>query len=521
MLTNNAITWAHFQLRGGWKSLIVTSSFYGTAILVLIFITTRMNSTGSTSTTAGWAGVIMGLQAAALLLFAGSRISHAIRNDLNSSIIESHRLMPLPPWQAIVGYMTGPSGQALGVVAVNLLLGVGIVSMASLGLYEWFAANGVLLSFSVFIWAVLVLMSFVTRKAFGGIGWVIGLTVFGFSTQGMITMLLPGVAVLASPVMGQTVFSLRPGALALGPNYALAIAGQGVIGALCFVGAARKYRRADEAAFTPFMGLLLLAAWVGVSLVGMAHWRDVAPWVIRRAFGDDDEVRPVQFIASTLMAMLVALIPIAAASRAHLEWKRKQRLADPALLEPRGGPSRWLRRPMAPLAVTLLAAGLCLCLLVTMPVPGDLAELIWRQPMNSDQERGMKSLLAAIVITATVVVSFAMTMSCLLRTLHRGGARRTAVFAGVLIPLLWVGPILIDVARWVAVQQQDDRAPLMTRLSTASPIGALVMTWGNMRDRYRVSPVPGVVVQAALAVTMTALYYGTGRRRHLQPQRSQ
>jgi hypothetical protein len=132
--------------------------------------------------------------------------------------------------------------------------------------------------------------------------------------------------------------------------------------------------------------------------------------------------------------------------------------------------------------------------------------------IESEQTR-LHAMLMAVAITTAVVMSFAMTVSYFVRILHRGGGsgRRVGWMVGILIPLLWGGPMLADFVRW-AMQQEDD-APTFSRVCTASPIGALTMTWGDLRERERVDPTTGVAAQAALAALLAGLYYGTARGR--------
>ena len=87
----NALAWGQFHLRGGWLRLWGFVGFYLTiagALLVLQGMTA-----GALGGTLKFG--MTGLQAGILVLFAGGRVSNAIRQDLTSRMIESHRLMPL------------------------------------------------------------------------------------------------------------------------------------------------------------------------------------------------------------------------------------------------------------------------------------------------------------------------------------------------------------------------------------------------------------------------------------------
>src|SRR5262245_49960590 len=109
---NNAIAYAHFRLRGGFFGTAVFTVLAMFALGILIFITSRLANDGG-RTLFGWATACLGLGGASLVLFGPLRIAAIIRQDIQSKMIESHRLMPLPPAHAVAGYIVGGSAPAL------------------------------------------------------------------------------------------------------------------------------------------------------------------------------------------------------------------------------------------------------------------------------------------------------------------------------------------------------------------------------------------------------------------------
>src|SRR4029079_19574727 len=103
------------------------------------------------------------------------RISLAIRNDINQKLIESHRLMPLPAWDAIVGYLVGGSSQAIGLAVANYIIGAVTAATIGIGQARGCAANLILLTFSIFFWTLSTVAAFTMTRGKGGIGWVVGL----------------------------------------------------------------------------------------------------------------------------------------------------------------------------------------------------------------------------------------------------------------------------------------------------------------------------------------------------------
>src|SRR4051794_7106594 len=109
---NNAIAYAHFRLRGGFKASAILTVLAMLALGILIIITVRLANDGG-RTLFGWATGCLAISAAALLLFGSIRISNSIRQDIQSRMIESHRLMPLPPAHAVAGYISGGAAPAM------------------------------------------------------------------------------------------------------------------------------------------------------------------------------------------------------------------------------------------------------------------------------------------------------------------------------------------------------------------------------------------------------------------------
>jgi hypothetical protein len=266
---DNAIAWVQVRLRGGPRNLLMTTGAYAAVIGLGMIGSVQLLPDRPSQVMSGWALGIMVLQAGVLLLFAPSRVAGAIRSDLTTGIIESHRLMPLLPAQAVVGYILGASSQAVCLAVANLALGCVAAVGAGVSAVHWLGANALLMAFAAFLWVVLALAAFNPRNV-GGL--LIFLPVAMFMGQGGALGLAPGLAILVTPLLGASVFDMSATLGGVSEGYAMSVAAQVVVGTLCFVAAARKYRRSDVIGFTPTLGLLLLAAWVGMSWVGTLWW---------------------------------------------------------------------------------------------------------------------------------------------------------------------------------------------------------------------------------------------------------
>src|SRR4051812_41745954 len=359
MLTNNAIAYAHFQLRGGWRNTLITAGLYSMVIVGAMTLATKLDPRG-VGWIRGWVGGILALQSFVLLLFATSRIGVAIRGDINQKLIESHRLMPLPAWEAIVGYLVGGTSQAMALAAANYAIGAVAAATIGIGQDQWFAANFILLTFSIFFWTASSMGAFTMTRGKGGVGWVAALGFITLSSQGLIAIVLPGLTLLASPIVGRTIYTLQASTSGgLPVAFALSLPAQIAIGSLCFFAAARKYRAPQAPAFSPVMGLLLLCAWSAASIVGMVFWDDICPDVgMFRNGGHDENVHMMQVILSTISAMLLAMLPIANSSHADVARKRRRALGE----VPRE------RVYVSPALATVLSAILCVAIPVLVGV---------------------------------------------------------------------------------------------------------------------------------------------------------
>lgn len=494
MLTNNPIAYAHFQLRGGWKNTLATAGIYSFVIISAMTLATKLDPRG-VGWVRGWVGGILAIQSFVLLLFATSRISVAIRNDVNQKLIESHRLMPLPAWEAIVGYLLGGSSQALALAAANYVIGAVASATIGIGQDQWFAANFILITFSIFFWTIAAVSAFCMTRGKGGVGWVVALGIMTMSSQGFIALLLPGLTLLASPVVGRTIYTLQASTSEGFPvAYAFSLPGQLAIGALCFFAAARKYRRPESPAFSPAMGLGLLAAWAAVSVLGMLFWDDVCPDIGMLRFNgrDGQGIRMAQVILSTLATMLLAMLPIANSS--HADLRRKYGLAV--------GEQRRESFPVSPVMATVLSAAACLA--IPLLVGGVNRKL--PTPRFVDNQRIPLHAWASM-LTAVMILAQLFTMGFILRIVHRGGGRRGTWILFAYMLLFWAAPLGMDLMR--AINAGGGDTPVIAQISTFSPAGALVDLWGE----GQFDPTIGSVAQACMAIALGTIYFMTGRRR--------
>jgi hypothetical protein len=467
----NPIGWAHLQLRGGMRNTVATTIGYTIIISLLIFATVRFNPLNAQRILSAWVIGLLGLQAGILLLFGCLTVGAAVRLDHTSKMIESHRLMPTSAPSAILGYVFGGPCQALAMGLSNFVIGAVVASSAQVAFARWAMANAIFVSFVVFVWVVMVFFGFLAQTAFR---WIVSVFSIAFwMSQGYLLLLLPGVTVLASPLMGHSIFSMRLRGTEMSWEYILSFAAQILIGGICFVGATRKYRRADTQALGADLGLLLLASWIALSFLGMHYWDSFSPtWLPDNA----DERR--RFLATMIATLLVMIVPMAGAARAQVRWNDHLRVHD--IVMP--------RRPISPLLIAVVSAVLPLILTLTLNFPRDM-------------------MIDGTLRTAILFLSFALTISYMLRMLPLGKKSVWVVPIGWIF-LTFAGPILIDLFYHSLLSESRDTTGI---LSTLSPPAALFDIWS-------INPIGtdlALVVQAAQAIAVMIIFYL--RRRTTSP----
>jgi len=464
----NPIAWAHLQLRGGLRNMVATTIGYSLIMSAVILATVRYNPLSSARILSAWSVGLLGLQTGILLLFGCMTVGSSVRLDHTSKMIESHRLMPTSAISAIVGYLFGAPCQALSMALANFVIGAIVAHSAGVAFSRWAMANAILASFALFIWVIVVFFGFLAQTAFR---WIVSVMVIAFwVSRGELLLLLPGVTVLASPLIGNSIFAMRLRSTQLDWEYIASAAAQILIGSICFIGATRKYRRADRPALGAELGLLLLASWIALSFMGIHYWESFNP---RWLFDDSDTRR--HFLATMIATLLVMIVPIVGAARAEVNWMHHLQAHDIVLP----------RRPISPLLVAMFAAVLPLVLTLTLYFSAEL-------------------MIDAMIRTAIVLLCFALTLSYLLRMLKLG--KKSAW----VVPAIWIFatfalPILADLIYHGLIQETRETTGI---ISTLSPPAALFYIW-NPRP---IGSNLGLIFQASQAVGLIILFHARRRR---------
>jgi hypothetical protein len=435
---DNPVAWCNFHRKGGFKTLLTTGGAYLGIIAVLIFLTVRLNPRHAASAYAGWSGFILGLQFLFMVVMGAARVSNTIRTDASSGMLESLRMMPLAPGHAIVGYLTSAAASLAGFFIANLLLGLVVTALAQFPTERWLAANLILLAFAVLVWTIAAFLAFVVKNA--GALMVIVSLVGVFGNAGLLYV-APGLLVLAGPLIGGSIFNLRSAQTDVTTPLMMSFTAQFLVGAIFFAGAARKYRRPEALALGARLGVALLLMTIIISLLAILYPEGFRPGFLARSFPNEDQSGAPPFCGSTVLAMLVALVPLCNFARLHVGWV-KGRAEDPTL-----------RRTVPPLAPAALM------------VTAMLALMTFALPTAPTIER-------AACITAALL-GFSLSVTFIAAWFYRSTDNAKVILAFWLIAYC-VTPLLVDVAREQVSQHRRFDEPTLRMPATFSPIGLLV-----------------------------------------------
>ena len=466
-LTNNAIGWAAFQLQGGWRNIAATALGYGVIVVLGLTAAAQFASVPVGQMMYTLLMFMLAAQGLWLLLFAPSRIQTALRRDLTTGMIESHRLMPLSPTRAVLGYLVGPSVQPIALAAMTFFVGCFAASAASVELPRWLIANFLVIELAAFAWVVMGAAAMTNAQgAFIAVVFILPSVI---NTRAVHA--LPGGVLLVPPLVGRTVFEMS------GELTRVHLAGfllHGALAAIFMRAAARKYVRTDATAFTPLMGLGLLACWTVSSIVAMRWWDEVRPAAMRWSTRDIDGLT---IVFTTAAAGLIGMSAVT-----KTVWPKRQ--ADER---------SWPRRVAMPAGNILAALAIAL-----LPAASAADELRRLPPV------------AALTYTAIPLLATFLCATLVAKAFYIHGINAWMPIVGWLA-LISFAPIGYDMVEQALATTGREFA--MAERSDLSPIGMLHAVW----RRGTVPALPAVIAQAAyVGITAVGLAMSLALRRRLK-----
>lgn len=480
MLFTNAITWANVRLRGGWKGYAGMTGAYAAVIALIFVYVSRMGTVGNSGPVL-LCTLLFFVNLVVLLFFGCTAIGNAIRRDINNGLIASHRLMPVSPAAAVIGYIVGPAALALCLGAVTLAAGGAAAAVAGIDLAHFFAAYAAVLLLVAFFWVCVAFVAFISKNAFGGL---FGVLFGSVSGGGFIITFVPALAVVYSPILTVLTSAFVRGGISarFTAGYAYAILAQLAFGAILFRGAMRRYRRDDVPALSTLLSFLLLGAWVLTSAVGVLQWDEFAPAGPR---GPRQVDVGTQSMTAVISAALMAIIAVSASAKASTEWLRD------TLAMGRAG-----RRPIPPPLLVLLATVVIVPLAVALR-PQDHPELNFVTSAAT---------ISFAVRVAVVIAAYLLSVSYILRIVYRVSNKPVLILL-LWTALTWLVPLGVDAIR--KAYAPPGAADLPALYGRMSMLGELVELW---RDPHELALL-GIAVQLGIAAIPAALFYATEPRK--------
>lgn len=461
-----ALTDAHFRLAGGWRqNLAILIGYLGLVVFTatLFYRTAGPSDFGQVS--GALLGIVTGVQGLMLLLVAPGAIRNAVKRDFDTGMMESHRLTPLTGLSLVLGYLTGPTAQALMMYGMGLLVGgyfagsygqsIGFVG-ASVG--GWYFSQLCLLPLALLIAALVLLTAVATR----GKANLLAILVLGGVFSGwLVVHLVPGVALLMG-VMSAGLLGKLVGLGAIGGSdpavLGWAMLLQVAVALPLYAAACRKVRYPHRPAFSLFLGLALLAATAVCLATGMYYLGDYNQWT-------GWERQPQwQTLGSVLTFMLVALLPLVAAAT----------------------------KSSAPVAERARRVGTLVChavpALLALSTAGLLLVIVWTPDASVVSAECWPLVLVALLLSFH-------TDFAVIRLAQRTGL---SVFVALLVDwiVLKILPVVVTSAAAIAQELLGREVVVAGWLGGLSPLGTLL-------DALRFTPTwPGLGFQGVVLVVL-------------------
>ena len=479
-----SIGMVHFQIGGGWKVILIVLAGYlalfagGLGILFYAdyWATTRGEPAHSVSKSIG-PGIVsflMGIQGLVLLLAGGYRVSSSIRHDISSRMLESHRLMPVSSPNAVLGYLFGPTSPAVAFALLNVLLSCAFGASVGGALPRLALNQGIIFAFAVFTWSLIALGTLIYRHIFfvalaaSFLGICTGLVLYG-------SAVIPPFAMLLTPFMGETIFSMGGAGRNFDAGYVIGIAGQAVLFLVFFAGACRLYRGTYATAFSSRLAMILLLTWSVLSFLGLEYSNRLGLTELFRGNGEFVEgLGTAQIIASFTTCLIISTL---------LLWSFIQ--------EERRAKSR------LPLRAAMI---LVTAILVAAPTWGAQ----WKAAYSVQNH-----IITVLVALPQVLVAYS-----LLRLLRSIKFIFAFLITAAVALIFWVGPLILEIIRVTWIQPYGDNPDHLSILAGMSPPGLLAGIWQNVDD---VPVVASLIFQWLVSLAIVAGAFALIRRADKHP----
>lgn len=457
----NPFVWLHLRLTSGVRMTLLTPLIL--AGVVLVASTSTISSASQTDrpmVVRTWITLISLGQAVLLFILAPAGIRKAVLRDMQTGMIESHRIAPLSDLKITLGYLIGPAIQSLLLFAATLPFSLYFLNELALGgltaamLVGWWAALACLLVAALMNAAAVLLNALST----GGKGNIVTAGVIGATMGGLfIIRIVPGLALVAGVMSGGEIYrALFPaGGGKSDPLMVLTTAIlQFAVALVCIAAAARKVRAPRQPAFSLPLGGLFVIVTGAAMLIGLAAMSNFS-WMFGNSSLRD---RLTQVVASGAVFYLAGLIPVVTAARIKGDARQVEKLVGAT---PRRVPAGL---ELVPALAALLTFGMLAWeLFLASPAVG------WP---DYSQKLG-PNLLIVLALLASAWTDFQV---CVAFALRGWSVARGLIYALVLFKAV---PPLLDVVVWLFGDDDRRRAPVELYFAAGSPFGLVSVAHQN------------------------------------------
>ena len=319
-ITANALAWAGLRSAGGPRKCFYLSIVYAAAVLGILFLSLASNPLQHDQILQVASRMLLGAQFLLLGICVGLTILNTIQRDRTSKMLESHRLMPIHPRLVVLGYIAGGEAPYGFAVLFNFVAGGMMAGASGLPMDWWVAANVVAITFCMFLWTIAAVAGFCGLIAGAAISLPLVIVLLSGGQAGMG---IPSVLMLASPVLGATIFSGMPPISDQMLLWAISFIMQLGVGSVFVEMAARRFRHQDMPLLPAGRGLLL----VGLLAGGAA----IAANFAVRAFLRGSQFQMDTAATGTYILLLIVsaiVITSAAAAERFEHPRRAAKIAD-------------------------------------------------------------------------------------------------------------------------------------------------------------------------------------------------
>ncbi|HTW93734.1 MAG TPA: hypothetical protein VMD30_03000 [Tepidisphaeraceae bacterium] len=201
-----------------------------------------------------------------------------------------------------------------------------------------------------------------------------------------------------------------------------------------------------------------MVVWLAMSIFAMLFWYESR---MGFSYSSYDERVDQQVLGTLVVYLLLALVPVGAATREVIHWESTAR--DDRVDQ---------RRPMPTVVVAMIAALMIFPLQLMTP---------------------KKEIMEGIVPSAVALWLGVMTLSMFSRFVATVSSR-TTLFAILWLVVAWIGPFFADLIFQAALGARTG----LGAISTLSPLGVIAVSWGDLEQPENVWA--GLAIQAVVLV---------------------